>query len=153
MSEITASLAHEINQPLAAILTNSEACLRWLKRPVPDMNEARQAVERTVEDAKRASGIIRQVRAIFTRKEPEPVAFDLNMLVERTIPLLHSQIGQHDASATLDLAAAAEMPHPAGRPFGSKMSEKHKQDHGGFADDHRYRPFQAARNRRCREGG
>ncbi len=104
MAELTASVAHELNQPLAAILTNSEACLRWLDRSVPDIVEARQAVERTVADAKRASSVVRQLRAIFTQKEPETVAFDLNRLVEATLPLVRSHINHHQATATLDLA-------------------------------------------------
>src|SRR3546814_19416818 len=53
MAELTASIAHEINQPISGVLTNSEACLRWINRPEPDLDEAREAVERAVVGARR----------------------------------------------------------------------------------------------------
>lgn len=114
MAELTASIAHEVNQPLAGILTNSEACLRWMSRPIPDMIEAREAIERTVSDASRARKIIQQLRAVFTRREPEPVPIDLNELVETTLPLLRSYMIQYRGTASLDLAAG--LPEVAADP-------------------------------------
>jgi PAS domain S-box-containing protein len=105
MSELTASIAHEINQPISGILTNSEACLRWINRPEPDLLEAREAIERTALGARRVIEVVRQLRAIFSRQDPDPVQFDLGDLVRATLPLLRSHMNQHRASIILDLAA------------------------------------------------
>jgi PAS domain S-box-containing protein len=103
MAELTASIAHEINQPISGVLTNSEACLRWLNRPEPDLVEAREAVERTVVGARRVSEVVRQLRAIFARTDPEPTRFDLGDLVRSTLPLLRSHMNQHRASVAIDI--------------------------------------------------
>ncbi|WP_262269478.1 PAS domain-containing protein [Microvirga yunnanensis] len=104
MAELTASIAHEINQPLSGILTNGEACLRWLNRAEPDIAEATEAIERVVVGARRVSDVVRQLRAIFTRKDPVPLKFDLNDLVTGTLPLLRSHINHHRGSVGLRLA-------------------------------------------------
>jgi PAS domain S-box-containing protein len=104
MAELTASIAHEINQPISGILTNSEACLRWIDRPRPDLIEAREAVERAVLGARRVSEVVRQLRAIFARKAPEPTRFELGSVVRSTLPLLRAHMNQHRASIVIDLA-------------------------------------------------
>ena len=104
MAELTASIAHEINQPISGVLTNSEACLRWMNRPQPDLVEAREAVERTVIGARRVSEVVRQLRAIFARNDPEPSRFNLGDLVRSTLPLLRSHLNQHRASVSVELA-------------------------------------------------
>ena len=67
LGELTASIAHEVNQPLAAIATNGEAGLRWLDRAQPDLDEARELMRRVVTDARRAAEIIARVRGMATR--------------------------------------------------------------------------------------
>ena len=62
LGELTASIAHEVNQPLAAVVANAEACLRWLDRGTPDLDEARRSVEWVIDDGNRASEVIRRVR-------------------------------------------------------------------------------------------
>jgi PAS domain S-box-containing protein len=104
MAELTASIAHEINQPISGILTNGEACLRWIDRPRPDLTEAREAVERAVLGARRVSEVVRQLRAIFARKAPEPTRFQLGSVVRSTLPLLRTHMNQHRASIAIDLA-------------------------------------------------
>lgn len=104
MAELTASIAHEINQPISGVLTNSEACLRWIDRPEPNLEEAREALERTVIGARRVSEVVRQLRAIFARKHPEPTQFKLGDLVGNTLPLLRSHMNQYRASIMVDLA-------------------------------------------------
>lgn len=104
MAELTASIAHEINQPISGVLTNSEASLRWINRPEPDLKEAREAVESAVIGARRVSEVVRQLRAIFARKEPEPARFGLGDLVRSTLPLLRSHISQHRARVSVRLA-------------------------------------------------
>src|SRR3546814_2306855 len=95
MAELTASIAHEINQPISGVLTNSEACLRWINRPEPDLDEAREAVERAVVGARRVSEGVRQLREIFAHKDPEPTHFSLGDLVGSTLPLLRTHINKH----------------------------------------------------------
>jgi PAS domain S-box-containing protein len=104
MAELTASIAHEINQPISGILTNGEACLRWIDRPRPDLTEAREAVERAVLGARRVSEVVRQLRAIFARKAPEPTRFQLSSVVRSTLPLLRAHMSQHRASIGIDFA-------------------------------------------------
>jgi len=67
MGELTASLAHEVNQPIAATITNSNTCLRWLARDPPDVEEAREAVSRIVKDATRAADIVKRIRSMVKR--------------------------------------------------------------------------------------
>jgi PAS domain S-box-containing protein len=70
MGELTASIAHEVNQPIAAIITNGNAGLRWLERETPDIGEARATVQRIIRDGNRAADVIKRIRAFLTRAEP-----------------------------------------------------------------------------------
>ncbi len=76
MGELTASIAHEINQPLAAVVTNANACLRWLDREPPELDEAREAARRIIRDGKRGSEVLARIRAMLKKGEPvrEPLA-------------------------------------------------------------------------------
>jgi C4-dicarboxylate-specific signal transduction histidine kinase len=71
LGELTASIAHEVNQPLAAVVANAEACLRWLDRATPDLNAARRSVEWVIDDGNRASEVIRRVPALANKASPE----------------------------------------------------------------------------------
>ena len=73
MGELTASIAHEVNQPLAAVVTNGNACLRWLAREVPDLEEVRECLERIIRDGHRASDVIARLRALVKKSAPEKV--------------------------------------------------------------------------------
>jgi len=70
MGELTASLAHEVNQPIAAAITDANTCLRWLARDQPNVEEARAAASRMVQDATRAGEIISRVRSLFKKRNP-----------------------------------------------------------------------------------
>jgi len=70
MAELTASLAHEVNHPIAAAVTDANTCLRWLMRDPPDLEEAREAASRTIKDATRAPEIINRVRQLFKKGYP-----------------------------------------------------------------------------------
>lgn len=95
LGELTASIAHEVNQPLAAIATSGSASLRWLAAGQPDLDEVRGLAERIVADARRAADIIARVRAMAERREPERVALSLNILVEEVLVFLaHELQGQ-----------------------------------------------------------
>jgi PAS domain S-box-containing protein len=77
MGELTASLAHEINQPLAAIVTNAKVCLRWLMRDVPNLEEVREAAELIARDGKRASEVISRIRALVRKTGSEKAQLDI----------------------------------------------------------------------------
>ena len=104
LGELTASIAHEVNQPLAAIVTNGEACLRWLRRPVPDMNEAEKTVTRMIANARRASEVIARLRALVRREEPDRVPVDVADLVEDSVTLLERELASHHVQLALWMA-------------------------------------------------
>ncbi|MGY3622308.1 PAS domain S-box protein [Bradyrhizobium sp. USDA 10063] len=104
LGEMTTSIAHEINQPLAAIVTNGEACLGWLDREIPDLSAARCSVEWIIEDGIRASEVIRRVRALAKKSEIEMVALDINDIVNEVIALLTRELVSHGVTLRTELA-------------------------------------------------
>jgi C4-dicarboxylate-specific signal transduction histidine kinase len=91
MGELTASLAHEVNQPIAAAVTNANTCLRWLTRDQPDVEEARAAAMRIVKDGTRAGEIISRIRVLFKKGTSERELVDVNDLVREMIVLVRSE--------------------------------------------------------------
>ncbi|MDR3485156.1 MAG: PAS domain-containing protein [Bradyrhizobium sp.] len=109
LGELTTSIAHEVNQPLSAVITNAEACLRWLDLEMPDMAKARRSVEWVVEDGNRASEIIRRVRALAKKTDLEKVRLDLNEVVREVIALVRRESSSHRVSLRTELASAPSM--------------------------------------------
>jgi NO-binding membrane sensor protein with MHYT domain/nitrogen-specific signal transduction histidine kinase len=107
MGELTASMAHEVNQPIAAALTDANTCLRWLSRDHPDVEEARQAASRIVKDATRAGEIISRIRLIFKKGTPERVLVDVNEVIREMIVLLHGEATRYSISMRTDLSEDA----------------------------------------------
>jgi PAS domain S-box-containing protein len=105
LGEMSASIAHEVNQPLAAIVTNGEASLRWLKRDQPDIGEAIQALTRIVSDGNRASGVIRKIRDLAKKAEPDVAPLDINQVIREVIALTRHEAAELRASVRLQLAA------------------------------------------------
>jgi PAS domain S-box-containing protein len=105
MGELTASLAHEIKQPIAAAFTNAKTCLRWLGRDQPDVAEAREAAARIVKDVTRASDIISRVRLLFQKGPPQREPLDVNGIIEEMIALLRNQASRYSISISSDLAS------------------------------------------------
>ncbi|GAB2179485.1 PAS domain-containing sensor histidine kinase [Dongia sp. agr-C8] len=103
LGELSASIAHEVNQPLAAIITNGEAALRWLARPVPDLGEARDALRRVIQDGERASEVIRRIRALSRKSEQNIAVLDLNALIDESIALVEREIAGRGVTLSLDL--------------------------------------------------
>ena len=103
LGELTASIAHEVNQPLAATVTNGEACLRWLGRPVPDLGEARASVERMIVNARRASDVIARLRALSRRDDPVHMPLQINDTVEEALLLVERELSNHHITMALDL--------------------------------------------------
>jgi C4-dicarboxylate-specific signal transduction histidine kinase len=103
---LTASIAHEVNQPLAAIVTNGETGLRWLNRPEPNVGKARELTERVVADARRASEIIDRIRAMAAGRAPQQSLLSLDDIVEEALVFLRHEFQSKRTSVSLDLAPA-----------------------------------------------
>jgi PAS domain S-box-containing protein len=112
LGELTASIAHEVNQPLAAIVTSGEACLRWLDRDVPQLDGAKRAVERMIGDGRRASEVVRRLRNLARKDDFRKLPLDLNNVIDDTLPLVRRELFSH--RVTLELEMAAELPPVAG---------------------------------------
>jgi PAS domain S-box-containing protein len=104
MGELTASLAHEIKQPISAAVTDAKTCLRWLGRDVPDVPEAREAASRLVKDVTRAADIIGRVSLLFKKGGLQQELVDVNELVREMIVLLRSEANRYSISIRTELA-------------------------------------------------
>jgi PAS domain S-box-containing protein len=104
MGELTASLAHEVNQPIAAAVTDANTCLRWLTRDQPDLEEAREAASRMAKDATRAADIISRIRLLFKKVSPQRELVDVNEVVREMIVLLRSEATRYSISIRTQLA-------------------------------------------------
>jgi C4-dicarboxylate-specific signal transduction histidine kinase len=105
MGELAASIAHEINQPLTAIVNNSSACLRLLATDPPDLAEAREAVSDIIRDGNRASEIIRRIRALLRKTETAKVPLDVNQAIEEVKLLIGNEATAKGVMIRMDLAA------------------------------------------------
>jgi PAS domain S-box-containing protein len=103
LGELTASLAHEINQPIGAAVTNAEACLRFLNRDRPDLTEAREAALEMVRDARRAGDIIDRVRSLYRKGSAQLEMVDINELVREMIDMLRDEANRHSVTMRTDL--------------------------------------------------
>jgi C4-dicarboxylate-specific signal transduction histidine kinase len=106
LGELTVSIAHEVNQPLAAVVANAEASLRWLRRGTPDVEAACRSVEWIINDGNRASEVIRRVRALANKTSLEKVALDVNDVVREIIPLVQRELISNRVSLQMELAPA-----------------------------------------------
>jgi signal transduction histidine kinase len=109
MGELVASIAHEINQPLAAILANGDAGLRWLNRDEPNLEEVRDAVSRITRDAGLAGKIIENVRALAKNAEPQFARLDINGAIQEILALTRSELAQHHVVLHTDLSTDEHM--------------------------------------------
>jgi PAS domain S-box-containing protein len=105
MGELTASLAHEVNQPIAATVTDAKTCLRWLARDEPDLEEARAAASRIVKDAFRAGEVIDRVRILFKKSGSQRELVDINDIIQETTLLLRSEATRYNILVRTELAA------------------------------------------------
>ena len=103
VGELTTSIAHEVNQPLAAIVANADACVAWLGLQQPNLTEARAAADRAVEGATRASGVIKRIRSLIHKTAPERVPVELNEVLEETLTLLGGQASRNQVTVSTDL--------------------------------------------------
>jgi signal transduction histidine kinase len=115
MGELVASIAHEINQPLAAVVANANACFRWLAGPIPNLDEARDAISRIVRDGNRASDVIRRIRALVKKGDTEKTLLDINEVIQEVVSLTHSEIQK--SRVVLKMNLAVDLP----RIFGDRI--------------------------------
>jgi len=104
MGELTASLAHEVNQPIAATVTSANSCIRWLEADVPNLEKARAAAARIVKDGTRAAEIITRIRLLFQKGTQQLELVDVNEVIEEMIVLLHGETTRYAISVRTDLA-------------------------------------------------
>jgi C4-dicarboxylate-specific signal transduction histidine kinase len=104
MGELTASLAHEVNQPIAAAVTDASTCLRWLTRAEPDLAEAREAASRVVRDAARATEIIGRIRSLFKKGVSQRELLDVNEIIRGMVDLLRSEATRYSILMRTELS-------------------------------------------------
>jgi C4-dicarboxylate-specific signal transduction histidine kinase len=109
MGELTASLAHEIKQPISAAATDARTCLQWLERDPPDVSEACEAASRIVNAVTRASDIISSISLMFKKRGVQRELVDVNQLIREMVVLLRSEANRYSISIRTELAA--ELPH------------------------------------------
>src|SRR2546426_2645516 len=105
MAQLTASLAHEVNQPISAAVTNAQACLHWLAGDTPNLEEARAAAVDMVKDGTHAAEIISRIRLLFKKGTPQRELLDVNEVIREMIVLLRSEVARYSISVRRDLAA------------------------------------------------
>jgi signal transduction histidine kinase len=104
LGEMTASIAHEINQPLAAVVTNGGACLRWLVGESPNLDEAREAARRVIRDGNRASEVIARIRALVQKTDKQKTPLDINQTVQEVVSLMQNEVLRKGVILRMELA-------------------------------------------------
>jgi PAS domain S-box-containing protein len=106
LGELTASIAHEVNQPLAAIVADANASLNWLAASPPDLGSVREALGAIVKDGHRASEVIQRVRQLARKTSPQKARLDMNDVIRDVVPLIGTEMRSHEVSLRIDLAPA-----------------------------------------------
>jgi PAS domain S-box-containing protein len=114
MGELTSSLAHELNQPLSAIVTSGSACLRWLARDQPDLRQAMKSVERVIRDANRAGEVIAHTRALLKKSGGDKSPLNLTQMIREVLPLVEQEMMRHQVVVHESLAES--LPSVLGSP-------------------------------------
>lgn len=109
LGEMAASIAHEVNQPLAAITSSAEAAHRWLDRPLPDLDEARAAIHRAASNARRASDVIRRIRDLTRKSDSHYEELDLESVVADSLALLDREIQSHQVQLSRKVEGCSPM--------------------------------------------
>ena len=104
VGELAASIAHEVNQPLAGVVTNAEAGLRWLNGETPNVREARDSLALIVRDGNRASAVIRHIREFLRKGQEETAPVDLNEIIQEALALARSELAKGQAVLRVDLS-------------------------------------------------
>ncbi|MET3711880.1 PAS domain S-box-containing protein [Sphingomonas trueperi] len=112
LGQLAASIAHEVNQPLSALITYAKSGKRWLAREAPSANEVAECLDRVVANGTRAADVIARIRALTRRADPVKEAIDLRPLVEETVELLRRDLNSHDVK--MEVSVPAELPRLIG---------------------------------------
>jgi C4-dicarboxylate-specific signal transduction histidine kinase len=112
MGQLSASIAHELRQPLAAVVTSGNAALRWLTRNQPEIEKAKQSIQRIVQSAKRASDVLDRVHRLAKKESPRTDTFNINDAILEVIPLIHSEVVKN--SVTVQTRLADRLPNIQG---------------------------------------
>jgi len=107
LGELTASIAHEVNQPLTGVVTNGSACLRLLDLDPPDLAEVRSAVDSIIGDGMRASNVVQRLRALAKKTDLHMVPLNVNEVIAEVADLLQREVSDHAASLQLELASVS----------------------------------------------
>jgi PAS domain S-box-containing protein len=105
MGELAASIAHEVNQPLSAIVNNGSACLRWLNGATPNLDEAREAARRVVRDGNRAGEVITRIRALLRKTDTEKARLDISQTIQEVVRLTRNEAARKGVAIRMELAA------------------------------------------------
>ena len=105
MGELAASIAHEVNQPLSAIVNNGSACLRWLAGESPNLDEAREAARRIIRDGNRAGEVITRIRALLRKTDTEKARLDINQTIREVVTLTRNEATGKGVALRMELAA------------------------------------------------
>ena len=108
MGELAASIAHEVNQPLAAVVAHSSAALRWLAHAPPNLNEAELALRHITKEASRASEVVGRIRSFLMYREPEFIGLDINAVIREVLELTFSSLKA--SNVTIQTSTPAELP-------------------------------------------
>jgi PAS domain S-box-containing protein len=106
LGEMTASISHEVNQPLAAVVNAAGACLRWLDGSTPNLDEARQATQWIIKEGNRAAEVIRRVRSLAKNVEPQNEPLDVNDIIDEVMELVKRELATRDVRWRLELTPA-----------------------------------------------
>ncbi len=106
VAELSASIAHEINQPLAAVVANGEACQTWLSKNPPNIERTRLTAERIVRDGKSAAEVVSRIRQLFKQSAPAKTLLDLNGVIREAIDLMSDELSKNSVSAETELDPA-----------------------------------------------
>jgi len=112
LGALAASISHEVNQPLAAVVTNADACAIWLAADPPNLGEARAAIESIIHEGTRASDVVKHIRAMFTNAPPERVPLRINDLIQPVCALMQGLASRNGVS--IDLALSPDLPPATG---------------------------------------
>jgi PAS domain S-box-containing protein len=105
LGELTASIAHEVNQPLSAIVTNAGACLRWLAGDSPNLDEAREVARRIIREGQRAGEVIRRIRAMLQKTDTQKARLDINDTIRDIVALAQSEVSRNRVTLRMELTA------------------------------------------------
>jgi C4-dicarboxylate-specific signal transduction histidine kinase len=106
MGELTASIAHEVHQPLAGVVANAEAGLRWLDRETPDLAAARRSLTWIIDDGNRAGEVIRRIPALANKTDIEKAPLDVNDVIKGVVALMQSELTSHHVLLRMEFASA-----------------------------------------------